>query len=260
MPCSAPNDPPHCLSAITCADDYFVRVSAVVQQLNTARDPMRAVELLRQTTLCMGAERSIFASFIRDDDSCESFRLLLACDPEWLIDYEQQRWHEHDPWLAYARTHCEPVRGTAIPTYTPEQKAIVALAERFGFRSTVIVPTPSSGGLSRAGALCLGSATPGYFEGDGYLEFKLVARGVASEFHDWWVARMKDELVTSANITVEDIALLAHERRGHSSKVMARDLQQSITSINSRFQRLNIKLKVPSRRAAARKAAEYGLI
>jgi len=127
-------------------------------------------------------------------------------------------------------------------------------------KERAIVPAPSSGGLSRAGVLCLGSATPNYFEGDGYLEFKLVARGIATEFHDWWVARMKDELIASAHITVEDIALLAHERRGHSTKVIARNLHASITSINSRFQRLNVKLKVPNRRAAARKAAEYGLI
>jgi len=257
---SNPDVPRRSLSDVTRADGYFGRVSDVVRQLDAVHDPMRAVELLRKTTLCMGAERSIFASFIRDDASCESFRLLLACDPEWLIDYEQHRWHEDDPWLAYARVHCEPVRGSEIPTHTSAQRAIVELAERFGFRSTVIVPTPSSGGLSRAGVLCLGSATPSYFEGDGYLEFKLVARGVATEFHDWWIARMKDELIASAGVTADDIALLAHERRGHSTKVIARDLHASITSINSRFQRLNLKLRVPNRRAAARKAAEYGLI
>ena len=259
MASSSPETPPIALSDVTHVDGYFDRVSAVLRKLHSVRDPMRAVQLLLQTALCMGAERAIFASFIRDDDSCESFRVLLACNPDWLIDYEQQRWHEHDPWLAYARTHSELIRGNEIPIYSAEQREIVDLAERFGFRSSVIVPTPSSG-LSRAGVLCLGSATPNYFDGDGYPEFKLVARGVATEFHDWWLARMKDELIASAHITADEIGLLARERRGQSSKVIARDLHASVTAINSRFQRLNQKLNVLNRRAAARKAAEYGLI
>ena len=44
------------------------------------------------------------------------------------------------------------------------------------------------------------------------------------------------------------------------AQTMARLLQMSPHAINSRFQRMNARLGVPNRRAAAQLAAEYGLI
>lgn len=260
MPSSALPDKPRSLQEVTAAADYFGRVSEVVRELQATRDSVNAVELLQEATLRMGAEVSVFASFIRDDASGESYRLLLACDPRWCIEYEQQAWYANDPWLAYARHHTEPIRGSEIAVATDAQRAIVELAHRFGFRSTVIVPTPSSAGLSRLGVLCLGSSLPGYFEADGFVALKVVARSVAMELREWWLARLKDELVASAGITPADLMLLAHEHHGHSTKEIARQLATSAGSIDSRFQRLNARLGVPSRKAAARLAAEYGLI
>jgi DNA-binding CsgD family transcriptional regulator len=245
---------------VTSAADYFARVSEVVRQFETTRDTMMAVELLREATLRMGAEVSVFASFMRDDDAFDTYRLLLACDPQWCIDYEQQAWYADDPWLAYAHRHSEPIRGGDIKANTPAQRSIVELAQRYGFRSTVIVPAPSSGSLSRLGVLCLGSSVPGYFEAEGYLELKVVARSVAMELHEWWLARIRDDWRATTGITDADLALLAHERQGHGSKAIARALGTSIVSINSRFQRIRAKLGVASRRAAAQRAAQYGLI
>jgi hypothetical protein len=235
-------------------------VNQIVQQIPEARDQAEAVELLEEATLRMGAEVSAFVSFIRDDDSYESYRFLLACDPLWCFEYEECAWYANDPWLAYALTHSEPIRGAEIPVSTEAQRAVVRLAERFGFRSTVIVPAPSCGGLSRLGVLGLGSSTPGFFEGDGFTALKLVARTAAMELHEWWVAQIKRELVAKARITEEDLVLLAHEWQGHSTKHIARELNTSPGSIDSRFQRVNAKLGVPNRKAAARLAAEYGLI
>lgn len=223
------------LLEVTCTVDYFARVSEVVRDFETAIDPIRAVELLEEATLRMGAEVAVFASFIRDDDQCESYRLLLACDPQWCVEYEQVARFTDDPWLNYARHHSEPVRGSEIEAETPTERSLIELAERFGFRSTVIVPAPSSGGLSRLGVLCLGSSTPGYFEGDGYVAFKLVARSVAMELHEWWLARLKDDLILAAQLTDPDLALLAHERQGHGTKVIARLLGTSTGAIDSRF-------------------------
>jgi DNA-binding CsgD family transcriptional regulator len=259
VPSSMGPDKPSLLRATTAAD-YFGRVSKVVQAIEAARDPLQAVELLEEATLRMGADAAVFASFIRDERACESYRLLLACDPQWSIEYEQLASYASDPWLSYARHRSEPIRGSEIAVATAAERAIVELAERYGFRSTVIVPTPSSGGLSRLGVLCLGSSTPGYFEAEGYVALKVVARSVAMELHEWWIARLKDELVAAAGINEADLRLLSHERRGHSTKAIARELDTTVGSIDSRFQRINAKLGVPNRKAAAHLAAEYGLI
>ena len=248
------------LEQVTAAADYFDRVRVVVQEIGAARNAATAVELLREATLQMGAEVSLFGSFIPEDRSGGSFRLLVACDPQWCTEYEEQSGYAHDPWLAHAFRHSEPIRGSQLETSTESQRAIVRLAERYGFRSSVIVPAPSSGRLSRMGVLCLGSSVPGYFEGEGYVAFKVVARSVAMEFHEWWLARIRDELIVKAGIDDRDRDLLRLEAEGHSSKEIARQLAISTAAVDSRFRRIRARLDAPTRRAAARLAAEYGLI
>ena len=260
MRSSLPADRPPSLLNFTSAPDYFARVSEVVALISTARDRTSAVELLEEATLRMGAEVAVFASFIRDADSCASYRLLLACDPQWCIEYEQLAWYADDPWLAYARHHTEPIRGSEMVIATDAQWSIVDLAKRFGFESTVIVPTPSSSGLSRLGALWLGSSVPGYFEAEGYIALKVVARSVAMELHEWWLARLRDELIERTGINEMDRAMLERERLGQNTKEIARELGSNVRAINSRYQRLCLKLGVTSRKAAVQLAAEYGLI
>ena len=98
------------------------------------------------------------------------------------------------------------------------------------------------------------------YDDEGYVTLKVVARGVAMELHEWWLGRLRDELITTSSITEEDLLLLAHERLGHSTKTIAKSLGWTTSSVDSRFQRVNVKLRVANRKAAARLAAEYGLI
>ena len=134
------------------------------------------------------------------------------------------------------------------------------LAAQFGFRSALIVPAPSTGGLTRIGVLCLGSSATGFFNDDGYLPLKMLARNLAMELHAWWVVRIKQELIDSAALRDEDLALLLHERMGHSTAFIANALNMSPGAVNARFQRMNARLGVPNRKAAAQLATEYGLI
>jgi DNA-binding CsgD family transcriptional regulator len=248
------------LHEITAASDYLSAVSEIVNEIGLTVDRWRAVELLREATRRMGAEVSMFVSFIRDDASGESYRLLLACDPKWSVEREQATWHSEDPWLTYAMRHTEPIRGSEILVSTSPQRSIVELAHRYGFISSVIVPTPSSKSLSRRGMLCLGSSVPGYFEGRGYLSFKVVARGVAMELHEWWMKRLREELVDSSRITEAEVRLLSLERDGMSTKEIAKLMSVTAISVNSRFQRIREKLGVSSRKAAIRLAVEYALL
>lgn len=259
MHCSVTDRRPS-LAALTSRPDYFGHVGKVIQRIPGAIDQADAVALLKEASDALGAASAAFASFIRDDPSRESYRFLLACDPVWCGEYERRAWYANDPWLNYALNHSEPVCASEIPVVTQEQRSVVELAERFGFRSAVIVPAPSSGGLTRVGVLCLGSSIPGFFEADGFISLKVLARSLAMELHEWWIGQIKRELIAHARITPEDLMLLRHERLGHSTKRIAAELNTSPGSIDSRFQRLNAKLGVPNRKAAANVAAEYGVI
>ena len=250
---------PRLLRDVIAAPDYFARVSEVVLRIEATSEPASLIELLREATGLIGADVAAFMSFISDGD-CESFRYLLACDPQWCVDYEQQAWYADDPWLAYARRHAEPIRASEVVVYGEPQAAIVRLAEHYGFRSTVIVPAPSSGGLTRLGMLCLGSNGPGFFEGDGFGPFKVIAQPLAAALLEGCIRSTRDELIRTWRISRKELALLDCQRRGMGTKQIADALGTSAHSVNSRFQRVNAKLGVLSRKAAASLAAEYGLI
>ena len=123
----------------------------------------------------------------------------------------------------------------------------------------MIVPVASAK-FSRFGALYIGSNVPGYFEAEGYYAFKVGARMLAAELQEWWLSFLRKDLLARAHVTDEELFLLAEERSGNQTKRIARDLGVSPQSVHSRFQRLNAKLHVPNKKAAARIAAEYGLI
>ena len=239
---------------------YSDSVLEAIRLIAQAADEAQAVNVLAAACRQMGADAAAFVSFVRDDPSHESFRFLLACDPVWCLEYERRAWYADDPWLQYSLSHTEPARGEDIQPGSTQQRHVVELAAQFGFRSALIVPAPSSGALSRIGVLCLGSSVPAFFNDDGYLALKVLARSLAMELHEWWIARIKSELLASARLTDEDLILLMHERLGHSTKFIAAQLDLSPNAINSRFQRMNAKLGVPNRKSAAQLAAEYGVI
>lgn len=247
------------LRDLVAAPDYFAGVSEVVQRIEATSDAASLFELLREATRLVGADVATFMSFI-DDGECESFRYLLACDPQWCVDYEQRAWYADDPWLDYARRHAEPVRASEVAYSSLKQAGVVILAERYGFRSTAIVPAASSGGLSRLGMLCLGSNTSGFFEAEGFGSFKVAARPLAAALLEGCMRSTRDELIRAWHINQKELVLLDLQRRGMSTKAIAASLGVSTHAVDSYFQRLNRKLGVLNRKEAARLAAEYGLI
>lgn len=248
------------LAELVASPQYASRVLAVTSCVASAADEAHAVGALHDAASTMGVDAAAFVSFVRDDDAHDSFRFLLACDPVWCAEYERRAWYALDPWLAYARTRTEPVRGADVPADSGVQRDIVELARRHGFRDALIVPAPASGMVTRLGVLCLGSEQEGFFADAGYATLKPLARSLAMELHAWWIERIRRELARSAQLTEEDILLLKHERQGHGTKAIATVLDATPNAINSRFQRMNARLGVPNRKAAAQLAAEYGLI
>lgn len=248
------------LSAVVEADDYVARVSVAIERIEGARDQATLLKLLRISAHTLGAENAAFFSFVRESFDISTCRFMLACEPGWCQQYLDANSLAHDPWLAYAVHHGEPIVASVLHTGDLESRWVVDLASQNGFASAVLVPAHSGSGHSRISLLCLGAATPGYFESEGFNRFKLGARLLAAELHDWWMARIRRELIVKARITPSDLELLRHEYHGRSSKHIAAALQVSASSINSRFQRINAKLGVPNRRIAAKLAAECGLL
>lgn len=248
------------LAQVVAEADYTERIAGVAERIAEARDQATVHALLTEGVHALGAEHAVFVSFIRDNADLSACRFMLVCEPGWCQRYLEAGCFAHDPWLAYAAHHSEPIPASSLSVLDAEGQRVIALAMENGFASAALVPAHSGAGHSRISLLCLGSTQPGFFEGEGFGRFRLGARLIAAELHDWWLGRIRRELIVKARITQADLELLRHEHQGHSSKRIAAELQVSKSSINSRFQRMNMKLGVPNRRLAARLAVECGLL
>ena len=248
------------LLELTQAADYFAKAGEVALKIESARDLAELVDLLHEAAFGLGADVAAFLSFIGDTAAGQSFRYVLACDPQWCVDYERRAWYADDPWLAYARRHAEPVQTRELCLTSETQRDLTQLAAHYGFRSALLIPVPSANQLTRLGLLVLGSQCASYFDDDGLAALRVAARPVAIALHEWWMRQCKRELLESSRLTPEDLELLEHESLGRGTKEVARAMQLSEAAVNSRWQRLLVKLDASSRKEAARIAAEHGLI
>lgn len=248
------------LAQLVSASDYAARVTDIALRLARATEQSTVHALLHEGTAALGAECAVFLSFVRDSADVSACRFMLACDPEWCRRYLALGLIAHDLWLAYAAHHSVPILASALNATEPRHQQAIDLAVQHGFVSAVLVPAHSGAGHSRISLLCLGCSTPGFFADEGFGSFRVHARVLAMELHEWWLARIRRELIVKSHITPSDLILLRHEFQGHSSKRIAAELHVTTSSINSRFQRMNNRLGVANRRMAARLAIECGLI
>jgi DNA-binding CsgD family transcriptional regulator len=233
-----------------------------VGRIRDAQDQGTVCVRLQEVATLLGCNCAAFATFLPIDPWHQSYRFILACHPGWCAKYQRLAWFADDPWLDYARTSMFPARDSDIPCKTAKQAEIIALARSFGVASSFITPSPAGGGLFRLGVLMLGSSAADYFDVDppSYAKLKSVSRLICHELHDWMVHFLREELLSTSKLSDADLTLLRHERAGFSSKEIARVEGISQSAIDSRFQRILGRLKVPSRRAAAQVAAEHGLL
>ena len=240
--------------------DFLPGMAAITQRVTLAGDSSEVTALLFEATHLAGADVAAFASFMQDDDFYESYRFILACDPVWCLNYEDNACYMHDPWLTYARHHTRPALAHQLPARTHKEQSVRALASDFGFVSALIVPVQSPQGLTRLGALCIGSRSEGFFDAQTLPVLSFAATALAMCLHDWQIEQLRNELLQHASLTPDDLTLLHHQREGRKSKEVARAINSSPMAVDSHWQRLNAKLGVTSRLAAVRRAAEYGLI
>ncbi|WP_158219845.1 autoinducer binding domain-containing protein [Ideonella sp. A 288] len=231
-----------------------------IRRLEATDEIGQAVLLLKDAAQALGADAATFTSFVREYDTFDSYRHLLACSPVWAQLYAQRDGCLHDPWLRYARRNTEPVQAGQLTLLDEHERWMVDAARSYGFVSTLIVPAPSALAQSRVGLLCLGSGRDDYFDDADYPLRRCLARALAMEIGDWMLRRMRAELMAQARITAGELALLRHEQKGHCSKVIAAAMDTEAKTIDCRFHRLRLKLGAPNRHAAMRLAEIYGLI
>jgi DNA-binding CsgD family transcriptional regulator len=249
---------PAALAAIVASPGYADRVSLAAERIATALDPATAQRLLIDGIAVLGVQNAFFASFVRDSNHVGACRFMLACEPDGCRPNLDGDGLLHDPWLAYAAQHAAPIVASALPAADRGGDELIAPAQRPGFASVLLVPAHSGPGQARIGLLALGSPDAGFFDSEGLARFRIGARALATELHDWWQARLRREL--SDRLTPSELELLRHEHLGHGSKLIARALDVSPCAIDSRFQRINARLGVANRRAAVRLAVECGLL
>lgn len=240
--------------------EFFAGCAQVASRLDGAEDAGDVAHLLFESASLLGAESAAFASFVKDDESYASYRFILACDARWCFEYEAGACYLDDPWLEYTRRHAEPILAERIPVRTERERVVVNLARRFGFASAIIVPAQAPFGLTRLGALCLGSAIPGHFDTGSLSVVSFAASALALRLHVWQIARLRRDLLDQTRLSDDDIALLRYQQEGRGSKEIAQTINATPMSIDSRWQRINAKLGVSSRVAATSLAAEYGVI
>jgi DNA-binding CsgD family transcriptional regulator len=240
--------------------EFFGRMAEVAMKISPGLDAGLVSAALAEARDLCGADGAAFASFLKEDEAYESYRFVLACEPTWCLFYESKACYMHDPWLEYTRTHAEATLADAIPARTAQEKEVVALARQFGFASAIVVPVHSPPGLSRISALCIGSARPGAFDEEAVTAVSVAVNGLLARLQAWQIAALRNELLDRTEVSEDDMQLLRHQWEGRSSKEVAAIMNTTSHSIDSRWQRLNARLGVSSRAAAARLAAEYGLI
>lgn len=208
----------------------------------------------------LGAERAWFASIDCKGDRFEALCMQPACDPAWCRRYLDTELFRSDPWLRYARKHSDPVLASKIAARSPGEETTVQVAREAGFRSCALIPAHADNDSDRFGLLVLGHSEPGFFEAGGFDWLRICAWPLALEMHDWWMGQRLRARMEGVRLSESDLDLLRLHVAGRSSEEIANELQVTRQSINSRFQRLNKRMRVGTRRAAAQVAIDGGLI
>jgi hypothetical protein len=239
--------------------DSLEAANRAIYGIKSCQSEAEVQGVLRKLLPYFGLEWYVFVILRRDDPSPESYRFFIGCLPEWCQIYNARKWFAIDPFIQYALRNTSPVLGSAIQPESPGQAELLAVAAKYGFRSGMVIPV--HGGIkSRVGVLYLGtSKEPEAIEAK-LLEQRNLLRAIAMELFEWWVAKMQAEALGGLRFDDLDLELLRFEHEGFTSEEAAKELGISPSKINNRFRRINMKLNVHSKKLAAEKAIELGLL
>lgn len=241
---------------------YATRALEAIVQIPSASDPPQLLYRLMGATAALGAAASVYTAAIPEDDKDSSCFSLFACHPAFARKQSAEGPIHQHPWFRFAQCHTTPGTDHELPLQHPSDCSAIELASQYGFRASLIVPIAAStaAGPGRVEMLCLGSALADDFEGDDARLVRTLARSLAGELHDWVTHYLRNRLQSAADLHQPDLELLALEWLGLGTKEISQRTGMTAASVDSRFQRINARLKCPSRKASAKRAAAYGLL
>lgn len=236
------------------------RALSGLERLRRARDPFGLLRGMRQFCSGFGVRSALFVHAIPDASVQASHQVLLECDPRLASNIRNCDALDRHPWVRHAARSVQTVCASELKTVaTPQTNKAVDL-EGNGFRSALLIPVHGASGSGRFSLLCLGSPTLRYFEEVAPGAVRLLAEALAAEMHKWWMAETRQRLQTVTGLKDCDLKLLELELEGLGTKQIARALGLSCSSVDSRFQRINVKMGCASRRASALRASLHELI
>lgn len=232
---------------------------ASLAQLRNAADPFDLLQGMRQFCSGFGVRCALFVHVVPDSAEPARHQLMLACDPELAVSIRNCRSLDRHPWMRHASRRVDTVCASAlkVPDNRPDLPAVDL--EGSGFRSALLIPVHGTRGSSRFSLLCLGSDETDYFEHRESATVRPLGEALAAELHKWWFAETRRQLERVTQLRATDVRLLELEFEGLSTKQIARELGMTCSSVDSRFQRINVRMGCASRKASAQKAACHGL-
>lgn len=255
-------DPAHVTSirALAMNPDHPACALDAIGRIHLAKDPPELLEQLMHATVAIGATASLYTAAIPEGGSELSSFSLFACHPGFAHEQHTRGPLLNHPWFRFARTHTTPGTNHQIPLPQGSDVEAIELARRYGFTSCLVVPTSAGADLEWLEMLCLGSWEEDAFVGEDARIVRTLARSLAAELHDWLTEHLRQRLQQAARLRAIDVDLLTLERQGLGSKEISLRTGMSITSVDSRFQRINTRMNCANRKASARRAAAYGLL
>lgn len=234
-------------------------LSPVLERIITSSDESEVMLYAKQIIEACGGQWFVFSSLHPRDQSHEriTFRFLIGCKPEWCQEYNRHRWYTIDPFLEYALTNTAPATGQDMVIRTPGQREVIEAAAYYGFRSVYIVPAHGSG-KGRIGLLYVGSDKEPEEGEKVFAQHRFLLRSLASELLDWSSARLREEAISSYELSPVDLRVLEFVRDGFTAPQIAKELDQSPSKIYSHFKQITEKIGEKHITGAVRFAAEHG--
>ena len=203
-------------------------------------------------------ESFVFGALFKSGDQ-EHYRYLVGCEPEWCYLYNQHKWYAIDPFIDYAVQNTSPVLASDVVLTSAGQERMLAAAALHGFRSGIVVPA-HSGSAIRIGMLYLGTSEGPERARRSFGRHRNLMRAFALELLEWWDARLRDSGLQELDLDELDVDLLMKAQEQATAQEAARELGVTLSRVNSRYERINRKLDVSTKRHAAEKAVALGLI
>ena len=247
------------LSEVIREPGFAIRLNELIAKVALLKHASEVTQVLLEFVRLLKCNGAVFASFARDDDSFQTHNYFVACDAYWCNRYIKERWYMNDPALVYANVHSEPIAGDDLHFRTGGQRKFREEAREARFRSIAIVPAHSAAGRTRMGVLYLTSADETFFTAQTIPLAKMYLRAIAAEMLDWWMNKVRSQLLQQVAATPNELNLLRLTHLGHSTKEIARLVDMKPSVLDQKFSRLAMRFNVSGRVAAAQLAFENGL-